>query len=342
VSGRLLEIQDLRVRFMTPDGPVTAVDGLTVGVDRGHTLGVVGESGSGKTVTFLAAMRLLARSDADISGQILLDGTDLLALSEHEMCAVRGSRIGMIFQDPLSALHPLMRVGDQVAETVRAHRGIGRRDAGDRAVAALAQVGIPNAEERARQYPHELSGGMRQRVMIAMAIILEPALLIADEPTTALDTTVEAQILGIIDDLRTRLGIGVVLISHSLATVSMVADEVVVMYAGRAAEFGSARSVFDDPHHPYTWGLLDALPTLTTRAGRLTPIPGSPPAASALPDGCRFADRCVYRFPECDAGVPALVDRGDGHADACRLPPDRRAAQRRHPAATSDPRDAAA
>jgi peptide/nickel transport system ATP-binding protein len=331
MSDVLLEIRDLRVRFATPDGPVRAVDGLSVCVQRGRTLGVVGESGSGKSVTFLAAMRLLSRANAEVTGEILLGGTDLLAIDEREMRAVRGSRIGMIFQDPLSALHPLLRVGDQVAETVRAHRDISRREAGDRAVAALAQVGIPNPEERARQYPHQLSGGMRQRVMIAMAIILEPELLIADEPTTALDTTVEAQILGILDELRTRLGMGVVLISHSLATVSLVADSVMVMYAGRAAEYGSAHDIFGTPHHPYTWGLLDSMPTLATHEGRLTPIPGAPPSASDLPHGCRFADRCRYRFADCDAGVPALVDRGGGHADACRLPVEGRAAMRRQP-----------
>jgi oligopeptide/dipeptide ABC transporter ATP-binding protein len=329
MSPPLLEIEDLAVHFPGPDGPVRAVDGLSLTVERGHTLGVVGESGSGKSVTFLAAMRLLDRSHPAVSGRITLDGIDLLAVSDRQMRRIRGPRIGMIFQDPLSALHPLLRIGDQIAETIRAHRDVGRRDAAARAVAALASVGIPNADERARQYPHQLSGGMRQRVMIAMALVLEPELLIADEPTTALDTTVEAQILQIIDDLRTRLGMGVVLVSHSLATVADTADAVIVMYAGRAAERGPCREVFADPQHPYTWGLLDSLPTLETQRHRLVPIPGSPPSLVDPPPGCRFAARCQYRFDACTQQLPELVERGNDHADACLLPETGRGGRRR-------------
>jgi len=328
----LLEIEDLRVHFPTAAGPVRAVDGLSLTVERGRTLGVVGESGSGKSVTFLAAMRLLDRSRPTVSGRIMLDGVDLLGVPSRQMRAIRGPRIGMIFQDPLSALHPLLRVGDQVAETIRAHRDVGRRDAGAQAVAALARVGIPNADERARQYPHQLSGGMRQRVMIAMAIVLEPDLLIADEPTTALDTTVEAQILDIIDDMRTRRGIGVVLVSHSLATVAHVADSVIVMYAGRAVERGRCGEVFARPQHPYTWGLLDSVPTLDALRTRLVPIPGTPPSLIDPPPGCRFAARCAYRIDECTERLPELTDRGDGHADACLLPTTGRSARRRQPA----------
>jgi len=328
MSAPLLEIDDLTVHFPSAAGPVRAVDGLSLSLARGQTLGVVGESGSGKTVTFLAAMRLLERSRPEIHGRILLDGVDVLTLPAREMREVRGPRIGMIFQDPLSALHPLLRVGDQIAETVRAHRDVGRRDARAQSVAALAQVGIPNADERARQYPHQLSGGMRQRVMIAMALILEPDLLIADEPTTALDTTVEAQILDIIDDLRTRLGIGVVLVSHSLATVADVADTVAVMYAGRVVERGPCEAVFAHPSHPYTWGLLDTVPALGAERSRLVPIPGSPPSLIDPPPGCRFAPRCAYRFDACTRHLPELVERGGGHADACVLPVPGRGARR--------------
>jgi peptide/nickel transport system ATP-binding protein len=331
MSTPLLEIEDLVVHFPTADGLVRAVDGLSLRVERGQTLGIVGESGSGKSVTFLAAMRLLDRSRPAISGRIVLDGSDLLAEPARRMRAIRGARVGMIFQDPLSALHPLLRVGDQIAETIRAHRDVGRRDAATQAVAALARVGIPNADERARQYPHQLSGGMRQRVMIAMAIVLEPELLIADEPTTALDTTVEAQILDIIDDLRLRLGIGVVLVSHSLATVAQIADSVIVMYAGRALERGRCDQVFMDPQHPYTWGLLDSLPRLDAGRTRLVPIPGAPPSLIDPPPGCRFAARCAYRFDACTQCLPELTDRGNDHADACLLPTPGRSARRRRP-----------
>jgi len=328
MSAPLLQIEDLVVHFPTSDGPVHAVDGLSATVERGQTLGVVGESGSGKSVTFLAAMRLLDRAKPTISGRIALDGVDLLAASQSEMRRIRGARVGMIFQDPLAALHPLLRVGDQIAETLRAHRDIGRRDAAAQAVAALRRVGIPNADERAHQYPHELSGGMRQRVMIAMALVLEPELLIADEPTTALDTTVEAQILDIIDDLRISHGIGVVLVSHSLATVADVADTVIVMYAGRVVERGPCHEVFANPLHPYTWGLLDSIPALGAERARLVPIPGAPPSQTDPPPGCRFAPRCAYRIDACTASLPELAERGDGHADACVLEISGRAAQR--------------
>ena len=341
MSTALLEIEDLRVTFDSPRGPIRAVDGLSLRAERGATLGVVGESGSGKSVTFLAAMRLLDPATTTVSGRILLDGTDLLTLPAREMRTVRGPRIGMIFQDPLSALHPLLRIGDQIAETLRAHGAISRREASDRAVDALRRVGIPSPDERARQYPHELSGGMRQRVMIAMALVLEPELLIADEPTTALDTTVEAQILALIDELRTRIGLGVVLISHSLATVSHVAATVAVMYAGRAIERGPCIDVFGQPQHPYTWGLLDSLPALDGGHEPLTPIPGAPPSLADLPPGCRFAPRCGYRIPACGERVPDLVERHAGHADACILPTDGREGLRRAPVAHPAPSEGA-
>jgi peptide/nickel transport system ATP-binding protein len=337
MSVPLLEIRGLSVHFPTPDGVVRAVDGLSLAVERGETLGIVGESGSGKSVTFLAAMQLLGKGRAQVQGEILLDGVDLLTTRPAEMRRIRGARIGMIFQDPMSALHPLFRVGDQIAETVRAHEDIGRREAAHRAVDALRQVGLANADERAHQYPHELSGGMRQRVMIAMALVLEPELLIADEPTTALDTTVEAQILEIITEMKVRLGIGVVLVSHSLATVADVAETVLVMYAGRAVERGPSVRVFADPQHPYTWGLLDSLPTVDARRERLVPIAGSPPSLIDPPPGCRFAGRCPYRFDACDGDLPDLIERGGDHADACLLGTTDRRVLRRHPAHTTAP-----
>ncbi len=337
MSVPLLEIRGLSVHFPTPDGVVRAVDGLSLAVERGETLGIVGESGSGKSVTFLAAMQLLGKGRAQVQGEILLDGVDLLTTRPAEMRRIRGARIGMIFQDPMSALHPLFRVGDQIAETVRAHEDIGRREAAHRAVDALRQVGLANADERAHQYPHELSGGMRQRVMIAMALVLEPELLIADEPTTALDTTVEAQILEIITEMKVRLGIGVVLVSHSLATVADVAETVLVMYAGRAVERGPSIRVFADPQHPYTWGLLDSLPTVDARRERLVPIAGSPPSLIDPPPGCRFAGRCPYRFDACDGDLPDLIERGGDHADACLLGTADRRVVRRHPAHTTAP-----
>ena len=337
MSVPLLEIRGLSVHFPTPDGVVRAVDGLSLAVERGETLGIVVESGSGKSVTFLAAMQLLGKGRAQVQGEILLDGVDLLTTRPAEMRRIRGARIGMIFQDPMSALHPLFRVGDQIAETVRAHEDIGRREAAHRAVDALRQVGLANADERAHQYPHELSGGMRQRVMIAMALVLEPELLIADEPTTALDTTVEAQILEIITEMKVRLGIGVVLVSHSLATVADVAETVLVMYAGRAVERGPSIRVFADPQHPYTWGLLDSLPTVDARRERLVPIAGSPPSLIDPPPGCRFAGRCPYRFDACDGDLPDLIERGGDHADACLLGTTDRRVLRRHPAHTATP-----
>jgi oligopeptide/dipeptide ABC transporter ATP-binding protein len=324
VSTPLLEIRELSVRFPTAAGVVCAVDQLSCTLEHGQTLGVVGESGSGKSVTFLAALQLLPKAVAQIEGQILLNGEDLLTRSASQIQAIRGARVGMIFQDPMSALHPLMRIGDQIAEIVRAHTGASRADAHARAISVLRSVGIPNPDTRARQYPHELSGGMRQRVIIAMAIVLEPELIIADEPTTALDTTVEAQILELIDELKDRRGIGVVLVSHSLATISSVADTVMVMYAGRVVEHGSAGEIFSDPTHPYTQGLLASIPTIDHGRGHLVSIPGSPPSLIDLPAGCSFAPRCVARIETCTAERPTLTARTPTHVDACLVPPSAR------------------
>jgi peptide/nickel transport system ATP-binding protein len=319
MSGPLLEVRGLRVHFPTHDGVVKAVDGADFVVERGRTLGVVGESGSGKSITFLTVMGLIDRRRARVSGQVLFEGEDLLEMPPDALRRLRGDRIGMIFQDPMTSLHPMYRVGDQIAEAVRAHRDVDRREAGRRAVEALRRVGVPAVEERARQYPHEFSGGMRQRAMIAMALALDPDLLIADEPTTALDVTVQAQILELIDELKQRLDIGVVLISHSLATIADVAQDVMVMYAGRPVEIGSRDGVFRTPLHPYTWGLLGSSPQVHRRVDRLLPVDGAPPSLISVPPGCPFHPRCPHRFAPCDSERPDLVERGGGHPDACHL-----------------------
>ena len=315
----LLQVNDLHVHFPTPDGLVKAVDGVTFTLERGTTLGVVGESGSGKSVSFMTVMGLINRKTAKVSGEIIFRGKNLLDLKPSELQRLRGESMGMVFQDPLTSLHPMYRVGDQISEAVRAHRDVSREEAARQAVEALANVGIPAPEERARQYPHEYSGGMRQRAMIAMALVLSPDLLIADEPTTALDVTVQAQILELIEQLKTDLDVGVALISHNLGAIADVAQEVMVMYAGRAVEFGPREHVFAQPLHPYTWGLLESLPRLDRRVERLVPIEGSPPSLIHVPPGCPFHPRCPHRFDPCDVERPELRDRGGGHLDACHL-----------------------
>jgi peptide/nickel transport system ATP-binding protein len=314
----LLDVRDLRVHFPTEDGVVKAVDGATFRLAKGETLGVVGESGSGKSVTFMTVMGLIDRRAARVSGQVLFDGIDLLAIPDKQLRRLRGARIGMVFQDPMTSLHPMHRVGDQIAEAVRAHRDVSRHEAGAMAVAALRRVGIPAPERRARQYPHEFSGGMRQRAMIAMGIVLEPDLLIADEPTTALDVTVQAQILELIAELKERLDVGVILISHNLGVIADVAQRVMIMYAGRPIEIGSRDDIFDRPRHPYSWGLLESIPRPDVRVERLRPIEGAPPSLIHVPPGCAFHPRCPHRFEPCDKERPDL--QGDGsHSDACLL-----------------------
>lgn len=315
----LLEVRDLKVHFDTPDGVVKAVDGVSFTVERGETLGVVGESGSGKSVTFLTAMGLINRKTAHVEGEILFQDRNLLDLPEHEIRKIRGNYMGMVFQDPMTSLHPMYRVGDQIVEAIRAHEEIPKATAMEQAIEMLARVGIQQPDERARQYPHEYSGGMRQRAMIAMALSLNPHLLIADEPTTALDVTVQAQILELVDRLKDEFNVGVVLVTHDLGVISDVAQKVMVMYAGRQAELGAARSVFDQPLHPYTWGLLESIPHVDAKGTRLVPIEGSPPSLIDVPPGCPFHPRCPHRFEPCDKDVPALLDRGGGHPDACHL-----------------------
>jgi peptide/nickel transport system ATP-binding protein len=320
----MLEVRDLHVRFKTDDGVVKAVDGLTFSVERGQTLGIVGESGSGKSVTSLSIMGLNRGSGTETTGQILLDGEDLVSAKPERVRQLRGSKMAMIFQDPLSALHPYYTVGSQIMEAYRVHNKVSKQVARKRAVDLLGRVGIPQPTSRVDDYPHQFSGGMRQRAMIAMALSCDPGLLIADEPTTALDVTVQAQILDLIVDLQAEFGSGVIIITHDLGVVAEIADDVLVMYAGRAAEGASANDLFRQPAHPYTWGLLGSMPRLdAARIERLRPIPGTPPSLINVPAGCPFHPRCTYP-PQatggtCDLDVPALREITPGHRVACHL-----------------------
>jgi peptide/nickel transport system ATP-binding protein len=320
VAEPLLEVRDLKVHFPTEDGLVKAVDGVSFAVQRGETLGVVGESGSGKTVTFLTVMGLINRKAARVKGEILFEGRNLLELPSDEMQDVRGSKISMIFQDPMTSLHPFYRVGQQIVEAILAHRHMPKQAAWDQAVEMLHRVGIPKPKERARQFPHEFSGGMRQRAMIAMALALNPDLLIADEPTTALDVTVQAQILDLIARLKQEFDASVVVITHDLGVVAEHAENVMVMYAGKAAEYGTRDDIYYDAHHPYTWGLLQSLTRLDlARTERLTPIRGLPPSLIFVPPGCPFHPRCPYVFDRCRVEVPPLLKEDGPHASACHL-----------------------
>ena len=291
----LLEVENLQVHFETEDGLVKAVDGISYTVDRGETFGIVGESGSGKSVSSLTVMGLTRANNARISGTVRFDGKDLLGASEEDMRKIRGDDIAMIFQDPLSSLHPFYKVGSQIAEGVLAHRDVSKAQAWDRAVEMLSLVGIPEPRKRADSYPHEFSGGMRQRAMIAMALANDPKLLIADEPTTALDVTVQAQILELIERLQSEFDTAVVVITHDLGVVAEMADEIAVMYAGRIVEKASTDTIFAAPEHPYTWGLLSSIPRLDSPRGEeLVPIAGRPPSLINLPGGCSFHPRCPY------------------------------------------------
>jgi len=323
-GSTLLDVRDLSVRFRTRDGVVRAVSDLSFTLRRGETLGVVGESGSGKSVTSLAIMGLLNRAHADIEGEILFEGTDLLRASKDQLRKIRGRDVSMIFQDPFACLHPMYRVGAQIAEAVRAHSDVSRSASWSRAVELLEAVGIPNAKVRSRDYPHQFSGGMRQRAMIAMALVHNPAVLIADEPTTALDVTVQAQITELIDRVKREFGIGVILITHDLGVVAETATHVMVMYAGRAMEYGPAHEIFNAAQHPYAWGLLESMPTIEKRLDVLVPIEGSPPSLLHPPSGCPFHPRCKYRFAPCDSRVPPFVEIPGGHLDACLLPAERK------------------
>jgi peptide/nickel transport system ATP-binding protein len=320
VAEPLLEVKDLKVHFPTDDGLVKAVDGVSYSLSPGETLGIVGESGSGKSVSSLTVMGLIDRKQAKISGEVMFQGQDLLTLPRDEMRTIRGAKISMIFQDPMTSLHPFYRVGFQIAEAILEHQDISKQEAMDQAVEMLSKVNIPHPKDRADQYPHEFSGGMRQRAMIAMALALNPDVLIADEPTTALDVTVQAQILDLIDRLKSEFNAAVIIITHDLGVVAEHCDNIMVMYAGKAAEFGNTDDIYYKPLHPYTWGLLSSIPRLDEeKQERLNPIRGLPPSLILVPPGCSFHPRCPYRFDPCDRDVPALLPVDGHHAAACHL-----------------------
>jgi peptide/nickel transport system ATP-binding protein len=329
----LLEVQDLRVHFRTQDGLVKAVDGVSYSLERGRTLGIVGESGSGKSVTSLAVMGLHHGSSAQISGHIRLDGEELVGAPPARVRELRGDKMAMIFQDPLSSLHPYFSIGSQIVEAYRVHHpDATKKQARQRAVDMLGRVGIPEPSARVDDYPHQFSGGMRQRVMIAMALCNDPELLIADEPTTALDVTVQAQILDLIHDLQSEFGSAVIMITHDLGVVAELSDDILVMYAGRVAEYGSAADIFARPGHPYTWGLLASMPRMDReRLTRLVPIPGTPPSLIRVPPGCPFHPRCRYAHlngGRSETEVPELRATEDtGHLVACHLTAADRAKQ---------------
>ncbi len=322
----MLEVDDLRIHFPTDDGLVKAVDGVSYTLDRGKTLGIVGESGSGKSVTSLGIMGLHNRAKTNISGAIWLDGEDLVAASAARVRELRGAKMAMIFQDPLSSLHPYYSVGDQIAEAYLIHNKVSKKAAKEHAVELLNRVGIPNPQTRVDDYPHQFSGGMRQRAMIAMALSCDPELLIADEPTTALDVTVQAQILDLISSLQQEFGSAVIIITHDLGVVAELADDILVMYAGRMAEYGTGEDIFDRPGHPYAWGLLGSMPRMDkARIERLIPIPGTPPSLINVPSGCPFHPRCAYAGTlngRCESEVPLLRAVGPGHEAACHLSTD--------------------
>jgi oligopeptide/dipeptide ABC transporter ATP-binding protein len=322
----LLEVHDLKVHFETDDGVVKAVDGASFAVDRGATLGIVGESGCGKSVANMTILGLTRSPTTTISGRIMFDGVDLAHLDVEDMRSIRGRQIAMIFQDPLTSLHPFYKVGKQLVEAMQAHQDVSKAAARKRAVELLGLVGIPDPAGRIDDYPHEFSGGMRQRVMIAMALINDPKVLIADEPTTALDVTIQAQILQLIERLQNELGMAVILITHDLGVVAEVTDEINVMYAGRIVETGTLDQIFYDPQHPYTWGLLGSLARPDRpRMHRLAQIKGQPPSLLAPPEGCHFRPRCPHAFDRCTQ-TPGLEVRGGqpGHMDRCWLTPDQK------------------
>src|SRR5256886_2129577 len=307
MAERLLEVKDHQVHFATEDGVVRAVDGVSFELERGKVLGIVGESGSGKSVTAMTLLGLTRDVNTRFQGEVLYKGRDLLTLPETAMQDFRGNEMGMIFQDPMTSLNPVYRIGDQIVEAIRAHDDIDKRQAKRRAIDLLRQVGIPNPESRVDNYPHQFSGGMRQRAMIAMALSCNPDVLIADEPTTALDVTIQAQIIELIGTLKDDFNSAVILITHDLGVVADIADEIIVMYAGRVVERAAKRELFYDPQHPYTWGLLGSIPRLDRpKLERLHSIKGMPPSLINLPQGCKFRPRCPYAFEKCteEPGLP--------------------------------------
>jgi peptide/nickel transport system ATP-binding protein len=325
-TAAFLQVDDLKVHFPTSDGVVKATDGLSFSLERGKTLGIVGESGSGKSVSSSAILGLHRWGNALVAGRILLDGTDLLTLSDEQMRIRRGKDVSMIFQDPLSAMHPYFTVGNQIAEAYLVHNNVSSRAARARAIEMLDRVGIPQPDRRIDDYPHQFSGGMRQRAMIAMGLINNPGLLIADEPTTALDVTVQAQILDLLQDLQREFDSAIIIITHDLGVVAEMADDVLVMYAGRAVEYGRCKEILTHPEMPYTWGLLSSVPDVKgDTESRLIPIPGNPPSLLSPPSGCPFHPRCTHRDKVpgdlCRTTRPELLpgSRGEGHLKACHL-----------------------
>jgi oligopeptide/dipeptide ABC transporter ATP-binding protein len=326
----LLEVEDLGVSFATEDGTVNAVDGVSFSVERGKVLGIVGESGSGKSVTAMTIMGLTRGVNAKFRGSVNYDGRDLLELSDTEMQNYRGNEIGMIFQDPMTSLNPVYRIGEQIVEAIQTHEKVDKRTAQKRAVELLREVGIPNPESRVDDFPHQFSGGMRQRAMIAMALSCNPSVLIADEPTTALDVTIQAQIIELISKLKADFNSAVIMITHDLGVVADIADEIIVMYAGRVVERATKRQLFYDPQMPYTWGLLGSIPRLDRpRPERLHSIQGAPPSLINMPQGCKFRPRCPHAFEKC-LEEPALENRVEepGHLDRCWLDVDYKRAVR--------------
>ncbi|MDZ4063797.1 MAG: ABC transporter ATP-binding protein [Coriobacteriia bacterium] len=320
----LLEVTNLKTHFLTRDGVVKAVDGVSFSLEESKTLAVVGESGSGKSVSALTLMRLIPQPPGKIvDGEILFKGESVLAMDDAAVRALRGNRIAMIFQDPMTSLNPVYRVGRQIGESLQLHKGMNRKEALERAIELLDTVGIPHARQRARDYPHQFSGGMRQRAMIAMALACDPDILIADEPTTALDVTIQAQILDLMIELQQRTGTAIIVITHDLGVVADMADDVMVMYAGKQVEYGSADEVFYKPLHPYTWGLLDSLPRHDIdEKGELCPIKGQPPSLINVPAGCAFHPRCPYAKEICRTTTPELRAIDRSHAAACHFAGD--------------------
>jgi len=328
----LLEIEKLHTFFYTDNGVARAVDGVSFTVGVGETVGVVGESGCGKSVTALSILRLVRPPGRIAEGSVMrFEGRDLLGLDEREMQHVRGNRIAMVFQEPMTALNPVFTIGDQIGEVARIHAGMSKRDAWAKAIEMLKVVGIPAPEQRAGEYPHQLSGGMRQRVVIAMALVMNPALVIADEPTTALDVTIQAQILELLAELTRRLGTSVLLITHDLGVVAENCTRVIVMYAGEVVEEATTIDLFARAHHPYTEGLLGAMPRVGGEKDRLATIPGTVPPPTNWPQGCRFRDRCPYSWERCEAEHPPLYQIGAGHTSRCHLAEEPERRQHPHP-----------
>jgi oligopeptide/dipeptide ABC transporter ATP-binding protein len=328
MSAALLSVSDLRVGFATEGGRVQAVDGVSFDLAAGEVLAIVGESGSGKSVTAQTLIGLTKSDNSRIEGSVKLGGAELIGADDEQLRGVRGERVGMVFQDPMTSFNPVYRIGAQIVEAIRAHRDeIGKPEARERAIELLDSTGIPNAAQRVDDYPHQFSGGMRQRAMIAMALALEPEVLIADEPTTALDVTVQAQILALLERLNRERGLATILITHDLGVVAEVADRVLVMYAGRVVEQGTLDEIFYDPQHPYTWGLLGSLTRLDRpRAERLHQIGGAPPSLLDLPAGCAFRPRCPHAFDRCGEmpGLEARLTEAPAHRDRCWLEPERK------------------